>query len=328
MATPEAALAASRIGRLRTIFIGPGEFSAHLSVHHDPGDGVSDDGLRILGCGSDETTLAAVTAADPIVVAAELTDFQLEGLQLAGGTRPLWIWQGANVTLTDLVIHDGATTGLLVDGADTVVTAVSIAIENTTAGEGKDDGYGLVVSRATMTLDNAAVARNRRVGIFVTGGSLTTSNLSVIDTAPGDTDLDGYGIYADVSTLIVDGAVLQRNRVASVRVHMSVDTQLARVTISETAANDAGLYGDGILLSQTGDMDPKYFLHSLVDCVVIESTRTGILADAVTVSALDGNSVRDNGYTIDGVSIIAQEGAAMPAVGDAWAAATTTLDYP
>ena len=325
-ATLGAALRAGRESGKKTIFLGPGEFSVTEGIAHDI-DGGSDDGLRILGCGSDETTLASPSDDDSILKLSAASGIALEGFQLTGGRRPLFIWQGSTATLADIIIHDASATGMLVDGAATAVTATGVAIENIHASDG-DDGYGIVVNLGLLTLDNVAIAHTTRAGIMLNQASMSASNLSVIDTIAGTEDVDGYGIYADASPLRIDGAVLQRNRVAAIRVIDGVDTALTNVTISATAGNDDGLYGDGIALSQSGNFDPAYFVHTVTGCRVEQSARTGILADGVTISALTGNAVSENAYSVEGVSIIAQHGAVMPESGDPWKEATTTLDLP
>ncbi len=324
----------SRAYGRKTIFVGPGDFAANLDLADDLGEGGSDVRLRILGCGPDETHLTPASPSDILLKLSGVHDVQIIGVELFGGETPLLIWQGSSAFLQNVSVRNALTTGVWIDGNDTVVVAEQLIIEDTVAGDpdmsgaASDNGWGLRINLADVTLRTSAIARNRRAGIAMFGGTLHATDIVVIDTQPGDDDLDGEGIFADFSTLVVDGATCVRNRVAGVHVVDGTDTQLANVMVNTTLANEAGAYGDGILLHQSSTFDPAFFGHTLTDSIVSGNARAGVVVDGVSVTTLSGNTVTENGYDVGGVSIIAQGSAVMPEGSDVWAVPDPPLAVP
>lgn len=322
VATLAAALALSRVaGAPDTVFVGPGEFVAGLTLRADDGDGVGDDGLALLGCSTDETTLVADDEDAPLIKIGEATGVSVASLTLSGGRRALWIWSGAEVAVSDVIVDGSTRVGVVVDGVSTVASLEGVEVHDPvpeTDSDGVEVGYGVLIDGATVTMTGGGVWGATRLGILADAAILDLSDLTVDGTAPDASGELGRGIQVQsLSTPTLTDVQLTGNTDAGLASIQSFDLVLERVLVDGTlgvAVPDTGEEsGDGIVVSQGGDdtdhVDVSYFNATITSCEVTASARAGIVVDETTGVLTDNVASSDNGLTDSGVSLFAQNGA-------------------
>lgn len=323
-ASLEAAVTTSRAeGGLRTILVGPGEYTTSLALW-STSDNTQDDDLQLVGCGAEDVTLAAADPTGPVIVASGVGGFALSGVTIEGGRRSLWMWNGTQARLADVRIQGAGRAGVVIDGSDSVVSLERVAIHNVVADS--DDaggyGYGLVVQGATVTLLAVDIADTVRVGMLVDGGDVSSEDLQVTGTMSAPDGTLGRAVQAqEWATVELNGGSLDYSHDAGFFALRAGGVTLRGVSISGTAdatlPDSAATSGDGVVVSQgdAGDF-PAYYLATVEGCTVTGSARAGMVFDGVQVDSLSGNSVISNGYEVGGVGILAQGGADLAAATD------------
>jgi hypothetical protein len=312
--TLEAALEVTRAAG-GAIFVGPGTFPTQLDLSDALADGATDDGLELTGCGPDEVTLQPEDE-DRFVIRVSGVSVTLGGFSLAGGTRPLWTWQGATVSVQKTTIAAPKRVGIMVDGATTAFTGMGLVVQDTAADDGAL-GYAVAVQGGALTLTDSDISGAVGVGIFGDAAAVVLSGVTVEDVASDDGGALGRGVHVqDLATLAVTGGAFSGNADAAIFALSALSVTLEDTAISTTSAatlpDSAGTSGDGVVVAQADDehdYDPSTFVVSMTGTEVTGSDRTGVLFDKVEVQALSGNDVSGNGYEVEGTGILLQDGA-------------------
>lgn len=320
LATPGAALALARAeGINQTILIGPGTFEIDANLQGDDGLGGSDNGLALVGCAVDETTLMPVAAEESAIASTGVTGLVLRGFTLQGGRPSLWLWRGTEAELFELAIVGAGRLGILVDGSDTIVTATGVTVSDTTAetaASGIEGGCGVQSHLAMFTATDLAITGSTTVGLLVDGGAATFVRLSVSNTVTDSTGTMGRGLQVqNYAALDMTEGAFYGNHDAGVYVTGSSPVSIRGSVVDNTAAaaipDSTEMSGDGIVVTQgeAGTADPTLFVVDLADNTVTGAARAGILVDGVA-AALNGNVAgADNGLVVSGGSIFSQHGA-------------------
>lgn len=312
VATLDAALVIVRAGGPKRIAVGPGTFPTSLSLAHDLGAGVSDDGLAIQGCSPEETTFEASDPEAPVLKATAVEGLTLAGFATSGGRRAIWLWQGADVAMSDVTIRGAERLGLCMDGSITALTAENLSVTDTVSDDGAF-GYGISVQGSTIAMTGGEVSGSQGVGIFADFAVVDLDGVTVSGTTADTDGRFGRGVQLQGLTAgTLTNLVLSDNRDAALYASQALDTTVSGLTISSTSAitlDSGSTTGDGIVITQ-GDAgeDPATYQVTVEDNHIAGSSRAAIVLEGVT-AAVSGNVATDNGYSVDGTSIVAQDGA-------------------
>ena len=320
------------------IAVGPGTFDAQLRIREDVEAGASDTGLWLQGCGPDETVLQ-VPELDSGIQVTEATDVTLRGFTMEGGFRGLWIWGGAQVTVQFVDIIHSALVGVIIGGWDTIVALEDVNVVDPVVADvlGVEYGYGISIQDVGLfggdgaaTLSNVQVTGSQTVGVLVHASDATLASVSVADTQPAADGAYGRGIQIqELSVAALDGATLAGNHDAGLfsigSFSLVVQDVVVDGTLAATLPDSQESSGDGIVFA-LGDAgyDPATLLHRMTDCTVTSSVRAGIVVDGVHAELTGNVAGGDNGYSEEGISIIAQEQAVV--TGDDHVEPDTPLD--
>lgn len=305
LATLDAALSLARTRTSdKSIFVGPGTYDGvALSIAQDPGDGSTDDGLLLQGC-AEETTLNAADEDGPILRVTEAQDIILAGLDLVGGSRSLWIWSGADVKTSRISIKGSQRLGIIIDGHDTVVDLEDILVDGT-----EDDtdhpglGFGIGISKGTVTGRRIKVNSSRSAGIFLDGdgrtGSLDLDDSEVSDTTADDDGRYGRAVHAqDAVDLTLTGCTFSNQADAAVFALQATSVNLSGLAVDTVDAasipdEDDETSGDGVVVTSDdgsgASLDPAGFTAVLEDNTIGGVARAGIVLEGITAEA-NGNT--------------------------------------
>ena len=314
VATLDAGLALSRAGGTRPIAVGPGTFDAALVLTDDSGDGASDDGLVLQGCGSAETVLTG-DATDSLIRGVDVQDLVLAGLGFDGGRRTLWLRAGTTAVVDDLALTGATRLGLVIDGSSTLVDATALTIADTVAetlSSGASMGYGVSVDGGTLALRDSTISGSTGVGILATFANLELDGVTVSDTLAGDDGTLGRGVQLqELSQGVLTSVTLTDHVDAALFATRAVDLQVQDLVITTVAAGvvpgHSDTTGDGLVVTQgaDGDSDPADFTASLHGVSIASTDRAAVVLDGVTAD-LDDHTHTDNGLVIDGSSTLTQ----------------------
>lgn len=336
VATLGVALDLARAGA-HAIAVGPGTWTeVELELLHDAGDGLTDDGLVIQGCPGETSlappeggTLARVGGAIGVVLA---------GFDVAGGTRPLWIWNGAGVELYDLSLADASGAGVVIDGHETVVIARNVTVEDVevAALSRGNAGYGVVVIAATADFTDVRVSGAHGAGMLFAGDALwpdasryALTRVSVSDVQPDTNGRYGRGIQVqDAISATLDTVDVDRVFDAGIFILQPALAALTGVgvgTVDPGLADDGSTTtGDGVVITGDPDgksnVDPSTYTAIVDGSTIAGANRVGLLVDHAAVDA-DGNTVSGLGG-----DIVSQSEAVMSG-GDPYTEATTAFVF-
>ena len=304
VATLDRALSLSRLRDTdKVIFVGPGTYTGvAVSLSDAPTEGGTDDGLTLAAC-RDEVTLEAGDDADQIVRISSATGVRLYDLTLQGGTRALWIWDGAEVSLARVHVKGSGALGVVMDGPDTVVDITHLDISDT---RDEDGGNGLAIgagiNKATVRWSKGTVSRSRTVGVFFDGdgryGMLELTGVSVVETSANDDGLYGRGVQIQdaVSATLTDCEVSDAVD-AGVFVLQAGSTTLDGLVVSGVATGSIpgsqDTSGDGIVVTSddgSGESyDPSLYTTSILNSTLGGFVRAGVLVEDVSAT-ISGNA--------------------------------------
>lgn len=313
-ATLGAGLAASRAAGASPVAVGPGSFQAGLVLSDDSGDGSSDDGLALEGCGATETTLTG-DDSDSLIRVVGVQELRLAGLGLEGGRRTLWLRAGTIAGIEDLSLTGATRLGLVVDGSSTLVDAERLTVTDTlpeTLSSGASMGYGISVDGGSLVLRDGVVDGSTGVGILAAFATLDLAGVQVNGTLAGADGTLGRGVQLqELSLGLIADTSLRDNQDAALFATRAVDLQVTGLTVETVAAGlvpgQSDTTGDGIVVTQgaAGDSDPADFTATLHDCLIDGTARAAVLLDGVTAD-LEAHTHQDNGLVVDGSSTISQ----------------------
>lgn len=316
-ATLDAALAATRAeGGWRTIMVWAGTYTASLDLASSLGD----DGLHIVGCGSDVVKITGASDEAPVLRVSEGQGVVVTGLTLAGGRRAVLAWQGADLELTDVVATDNGRGGILIDGA-----ATAAALHRVSVRDPRPDpllgAYGLAVQGASVTASDLEIAGAGTVGILIDGSSSVVEirNASVRDTQPDESGRYGRGVHAQaLATLRLTDVVIADNHDAGLFSSGAALVALTNVTVGGTLPSPVGQgddeAADGIVVTD-GEPDEDYskpYLGAVFTNVNVDAPgRAGVLVagNGVAADVAGGVSIGNAGYDPGDGAVLAQDGA-------------------
>ncbi len=317
-ATLDAALAASRIVEPASpIAIGPGRFDATLSLSDDSGEGVSDDGLSLEGCGPSETTLAG-DQANAVVLAVDIQDLRIAGLRIEDGRRALWFRAGSIVAIQDVEVQSSQRLGIVVEGSSTLVDMNEVYVRDTVPenlSSGGSMGYGVSVDGGALTMRGGGVYGSTGVGILAAFASLELEDVTVSGTRAIVDGSLGRGVQLqELSLGVISGGTISENLDAGLFVSRAVDLQVDGLHVEQVAAGvvpgSAQTTGDGIVLTAgvDGSGSPADFTAFLRNVVIDGTDRAAVLLDGVTAEVTDHTHL-NNGLVVEGSSTFTQQGA-------------------
>lgn len=288
----------------KRIALGDGAFDAQFALVHEVGDGTTDDGLAIEGCGPGATTLVPLDADDYVIQATGVQGWSAAGFTIQGGRRAVWIWQAGTATLSDVVVDGATRTGIVMDGSYGLidVTLQDVVVAGVSAdSDGSGYGYGIAVQGGTATdtvtlrMSGGEVSSATQAGIFVTGdkGAAILSGVRIMDILANADGLYGRGVQVQGgATLEADTVELSGNADAAIYAHESYGVTLTDVTVTDVAEgmDETGApTGDGIVLTQdpANAYAPESFPFTLTSVTVTNAPRAGVLLSGVAGTATD-----------------------------------------
>lgn len=258
-------------------------------------------GLSITGSGED-TTLT--DSGSYIFRIAEATDITISALSLSGGERTVRIWQGAEVSLSQVSLYSPERSGFLIDGVDTIVVMDEVTVHDPVVGEtnnGNLIGYGIVVDNASLRMTGGGVYGATVAGIMASSnredGTLYLEDVEVTDTLPDKSGYFGRGIHLQSTNEVelVD-CILSDNQDSGLFAILPRTLSVSGTLIERTAASDIPdekeTTGDGITITGLSDgtnNNPADFTVTLSDNTVSDADRIGILLERVTAT-INGNA--------------------------------------
>jgi hypothetical protein len=308
----DSGLEAARQSGVRQIVLAPGEYPGSYRLSgSDPA--WQDSGLEIAGCGSDRTSLTAISAYDESgagpflqpnlqVVGPETYDIAIRDLSLTGGWRGLVVRTAAGaagpIVIERVTVVEPVRIGVLVDGKDTRARLVDVEVRDVDPSGGL--GWGISVqTRASQVdevpgptvLEGVTVSGATEVGILADGAWVEMTAVSVSDTAPGADGLYGRGVQLQNLTRgALDDVTLQGNSDAALFLHkpgwrdeaIEVTGGLLGSTVPATAGDDAT--GDGLVITQANTGVAVEEFLAVIDGVEFgDNPRSHLLAEGVVV---------------------------------------------
>ena len=316
LASVLAAVELARAGGGSRIAIGPGTYPTTVSLSGEAGDDPTDSGLVIEGCSSDEVTLEADDAMEPVIKISESTDVRLAGFTTQGGMHALAIWSGATAEVDQVVVRDASRAGVSLAGWDTEVVLQQVQVHDMLADAGAD-GYGIEVQEATVTMTGGGVWNARVVGFLATLASVELTGVTVQGTQPAADGSLGRGIQLQEMTIgTIQDAVITDNYDVGLYSILSLELTLQDSTISGTIAGivpgEDYTTGDGIRITQgDGAFDPSGLIATLTGNTASGNARAGILIQDITGELTGNTAGGDNGMSEDDLSIYAIGNAVM-----------------
>ncbi|MFT4974878.1 MAG: hypothetical protein ACI8S6_000761 [Myxococcota bacterium] len=251
----------------------------------------------------------------------------MTGLGFQGGDRSVRIWQGAEVTASELEVSEPGRTGVIIVGSDTVLDLCDSTIIRPIADATEDAGeigYGISIDRATVRLLDVTIEGATGAGIIAVGDR-EDGNLDMERVIVRDTEATSEGTYGR-------GVHLQDLNIASllmVNLENNVDTALfakrpqeltvtsSTITLVESASipGESDESGDGIVVTgrksstDTSNPSPSAVLVALTGNTIDDVARQGILLERVeaevgdnevtgAISAQDGSDI-SGGDTVE-----------------------------
>jgi hypothetical protein len=315
LATVEAALALTRARTEdKRIAVGPGTFPTNVTLASDLGDGTTDDGTAIQGCSSAETILEAAESSEPVVRVSGAAGVAVEGLCSRGGTRGIMVWSAASVTLSAVVVDGARGAGLVVNGNGTAATLTDVEVWGTEPFSGGGNGYGIAMQEgALVSMTGGGAWENTGVGILVSDvEEVSFDGIVVEGTQPDDDGYYGRGLQVQDFALSVSivGSTFSGNHDAGIFALTALSLALEGSTVEGTLAGalpeSEDDSGDGVVITRGEDnLKPSDYVATLDGNTVTGSDRAGIVLDGV-FATVSGNALSDNGFSLDGTSIVSQ----------------------
>lgn len=312
------------------IVVGAGSFSAQALIQ----DETTQQGVQIVGCGRDETSLTPTDEASPILFANDVTGIAFAGLTLAGGTRTIWLQGSAEVTVTDVLVDSPAGTGVFVYGPATVAL-VDVSVNTPTESADSGYAYGITIqgeplNQANVSMEGGGIVAASPVGMIAQAAVVSVSGAAISGTLADADGFFGRGLqFQGWSTATVDGSSLDDNQDAGL---FALDTLALTVTgataISNTRAGlapDTGAStGDGLVVALSDDADPALtYRVTVADGVKISGNARaaavfeGVEYDVGAVVASGNGGIGDSNpddslFAQDGATDVGASGAVPP----------------
>lgn len=303
------ALEAARGADVRRIIVGAGTFRANLDVDGGPR---RHDGLELLGCGTELTTLEPTDAQEPTIRITEASDVLVSGMTLRGGATPLFIWGGSEAEVTELHIDEPRITGFVVDGPLSTVDLGLVTVEDTQMDDGGQFGYGGVITGAQVTWSGGGVSNAHSAAVIIDGDTATldASDLDIVSTQPNGAGAFGRGLQVQgFAGATVSDSRFADHRDAALFGLLPGPLVVQDSTFESTLASNEG--GDAIVVTGIDDrgarLDPANFQATLERNTIDGADRAGVLFERVTAVAND-NVIMGTGT---GQERISQEGAVL-----------------
>ena len=293
----------------KVVVLWPGTHAYNFSLSET----LSNDGLVVWGCGSDEVTVEAANTDEPTLKVHGDMTATVHGLTLAGGRRGVEAWKGANLDLEDVAIVDPTRVGVLVLDAESSVSLTGGRIDNPHP-ECDRFGYGAMVKAGTLELEDVAVTGATTVGLLAhQSAHLKLTRVTVENVNTGWAGY-GRGVHLqEFSTADFTEVSIQNTHDAglfALRCPGLIDVEALSVDgITAGLAGGGVPTGDGIVIASGGAYDPSSFsLTSLRGADVRGASRAGIVLDGMRVQLDDNAAGSDNGYIVGDESYFVQGG--------------------
>ncbi len=317
-------------GASPVVLVGPGRFDTVAALNVGGGLDVP---VTIAGCGADAEsgTVLVGTDADPVLDAFN-SDVSLRDVHIEGGRRSLQLWGGGTAQVERVSIAGPVRTGIVVQGSDTILAEVTITdpvAEMAAAADGSTTllGMGLSVDRAIVEIRSVRLENATGIAMLAEESNLDIQGLSVSGVSADSDGRLGRAVQLQgrcVGTLsaldlreVVDAGLFIIDPEG-----LSITDSHIQTATGATFEGDDGIAesGDGVVVLQSGGLDPASLTVAITSTTVKGAVRAGIILDAVTATELTGNDTTDNGVVDDktGGSSWVQGGGTVVAGDGAW----------
>ncbi|MBW2527187.1 MAG: right-handed parallel beta-helix repeat-containing protein [Deltaproteobacteria bacterium] len=209
------------------------------------------------------------------------------------------------------VIDSNRQGGIAVSGA--LATVEHTVVRDTTANAADESfgGRGLIAQAdyitgepAELTLRSSVVAGNQEAGLFVGGATVVVLATIVRDTLPTSIHagraLQVQDYQGGLTSLVLRGSLVERSSEVAMMLGGEVFAEVETLLVDETAATEAGNFGDGAVVAADGSNAPTLDISwSRVE----DSARVGIAAFGGIVR-LTGNELRCNAIDLNAESAL------------------------
>ncbi len=291
------------------VALGPGTFQTVRTLKQADAAG----SLTVQGCSADETELLGVfeSQTQSALAIEGPSAVALRRLRLVADGGGLVVRAGGRATLDELRVQDVQGFGVGVIGQDTTASLTDVEILSPGAARRWTlDGWGLLVTGASVQAERLKVQGARSMGVYVNGGSLKATGLVVDGVEDTGLGRRGFGVYArDASSITLSDCAVSRVAAAGVVLINVESSAITGCAVSDVTANSTG-GGDGIVVTnQYGAEGP--FVTTLTGNTVTRAARMGIAVSGVTATLSGNTAGADNGLVVEGSSVFADAGAAV-----------------
>lgn len=292
--TIPAALAYSFTTSNANVLIAPGSYEVNLEIYSD------NNGLVLVGCGSDQTFLqGATSSADTVYMSG--ASVTMMDLAVQYGDNGITVDTGT-VNLNRVTVLDSLERGTYVKNGGALGIGDSTIVSTGTFGIAVESEGTAVVYQTSITGANAA-------GVYISGGYFVGGSLAITDTQ----GTPGFGAYVgEYGSFAVEEITISGGSVAGVMAYNASTVSLTSVIVSNIAAIDSTVepqyqHSDGVVFGLGEDSDPSAY-NLLVDGLDVSDVgRSALIADGITLQTLQGVSSA-TGYSVSESSVFLQGG--------------------
>ena len=211
-----------------------------------------------------------------------------------------------------------------ITGAETTVTIMGKAnaeeksVNGTiTGGKNPDNGGGLAIDNADVTLENLVITENEAVGIqgggtrggggiYAANAVVTMQNVTVSDNTVTGQNNDGGGLFVKDSSLTMIGCTVENNTAPDQGGGMVIPDSVLKIDHS-VIKNNHSKHGAGIFLDNTEKNEQ--ITHAITDTTIEENTADelggGIHVGTTCTVTINDSTLRKNSATFQGGAIVA-----------------------
>ena len=185
-----------------------------------------------------------------------------------------------------------------------------------TGGKNPDNGGGLAIDNATVTLENLVITGNEAVGsgggtqggggIYAANAAVTMQNVTVSDNTVTGAINDGGGLLVKDGTLTMTGCTVENNTAPDQGGGMVIPNSVLKID-SSVIKNNHSKHGAGIFLDDT--VKNEQITHAITDTTIEENTADelggGIYVGTTSTVIIKDSTLRKNSAASQGGAIVA-----------------------
>ena len=185
-----------------------------------------------------------------------------------------------------------------------------------TGGKNPDNGGGLAIDNADVTLKNLVITQNEAVGsnggtqggggIYAANAAVTMQNVTVSNNTVTGQNNDGGGLLIKDSSLTMTGCTVENNTAPDQGGGMVIPNSVLKID-SSVIKNNHSKHGAGIFLDDTEKNEQ--ITHAITDTTIEENTADelggGIHVGTTCTVTIKDSTLRKNSANIQGGAIVA-----------------------